>query len=36
MAIKGDKLYYQNVETESLFAINDLNTTYSVGKWVSK
>jgi hypothetical protein len=36
MAIKGDMLDYQNVETECLFAINDLKTTNSVSEWVSR
>ena len=35
MAIKGDKLDYQNVETECLTAINELKTTISVSEWVS-
>ena len=35
MAIKGDKLDYQNVETECLFAINELKITNSVSEWVS-
>jgi hypothetical protein len=36
MAIKGDKLDYQNVETECLFAINELKITNSVSEWVSR
>ena len=35
MAIKGDKLDYQNVEAECLFVINELKNTISVSNWVS-
>lgn len=36
MAIKGDRIDYQNVETECLSAIHDLTTTSSFEIWVSK
>ena len=36
MAIRGDKLDYQNVETECLLAINELKITTSVSEWVNR
>jgi hypothetical protein len=36
MAIKGDKLDYQNVETECLLAISELKITTSVSDWVNR
>jgi hypothetical protein len=36
MAIRGDKLDYQNIETECLLAINELKITTSVSEWVNK
>ena len=32
----GDKLDYQNVETECLLAINELKITNSVSEWVNR
>jgi len=36
MAIRGDKLDYQNIETECLLAINELKITTSVSEWVNR
>jgi hypothetical protein len=36
MAIMGDKLDYQNVETECLLAINELKITNSLSEWVNR
>jgi hypothetical protein len=36
MAIKGDRIEYQIVETQCLSAINDLKCTSSVEDWVKR